>query len=110
MKTILVADDDRDQADLLAMYLEARYNVIVVYSFSAAKNMLEQNKLIDILITDYDLHDGLGINLHTSGKGAPKYHVLITGRSFIASTGFDLCITKPIITSDFFPRLATLIA
>jgi DNA-binding NtrC family response regulator len=110
MKTILVVDDDRDQADLLSQFLSSNYNVITEYSFVAAKKMLSDNKTIDVLIADYDLRDGFGTDLYTSGQGAPKHHILISGKCFEERPGFDLCLTKPILLSDFFPRLAALIA
>lgn len=65
MKTILIVDDERDLIWSISKGLKKSfksYDILTADCFLSAKKILETSK-IDILITDYRLPDGDGINL-----------------------------------------------
>jgi len=98
MKTILIAEDDCDTANLYSMLLMTQgYIVLVTNSFrQAVEKAFTHKGVIDLLITDLHLGHELPAML---GKKVPKSTILITGKDPYPAKlyrGFDDYLIKPI--------------
>lgn len=106
MSTILVVDDCRDTSDIYGLVLMSKgHTVLVATSVQKAVEIAYTHKgVIDLLLTDLFLGDGLGTELpHLLGKRMPKSAILITGQDPLPSArypGFDDYLVKPANLDD----------
>ncbi|HWV15820.1 MAG TPA: SpoIIE family protein phosphatase [Cellvibrio sp.] len=62
--TILVVDDDLSLNLLLCSFLEEQgFNLVSAYGVGDAKKILQSNSSLDLLLLDYHLGDGVGMDL-----------------------------------------------
>lgn len=102
---IIYAEDDPGSQRLLVEYVRANglnYRVSTASSFSEAQKMIEQNKY-DLIIADYYLGDGIGIDLLKFKKGIPLIIVTGAGDEDIAinsmkSGAYDYLVKNPHLT------------
>lgn len=105
--TVLVVDDDEDNALVLEAALEqSGFDVTVARSLHDARATLERIP-IDVLVTDYSLGDGDAIELLSSlGSRRPRVAVLVTGygsqedRVRSQAAGFDAHLVKPVALEE----------
>lgn len=101
--TVLVVDDDEDNALVLEVALErAGFEVAVARSMHDARAVLAE-RAVDVLVTDYSLGDGNGVELIGAlGTSRPRVAVLVTGygspedRARSRAAGFDAHLLKPV--------------
>ena len=101
--TVLVVDDDEDNALVLQVALErAGFEVTVARSMLDACAALATTA-VDVLVTDYSLGDGDAVELITTlGARRPRVAVLVTGygspedRARSRAAGFDTHLLKPV--------------
>ncbi|MDB4941192.1 MAG: response regulator receiver protein [Labilithrix sp.] len=101
--TVLVVDDDRDNAEILEAALDSyAFDITTAGSFVEAKQKLAA-LTFDALVTDYSLGDGTAVELLESlGPTRPKVAILVTGygapedRARSRAAGFDAHLVKPI--------------
>ena len=101
--TVLVVDDDEDNALVLQVALErAGFEVTVARSMLDACAALATTA-VDVLVTDYSLGDGDAVELLTTlGARRPRVAVLVTGygspedRARSRAAGFDTHLLKPV--------------
>jgi DNA-binding response OmpR family regulator len=103
MTRVLLVDDEIDLADLLASQLtRAGFDVRCADALFSAQALARAEKF-DVLVTDYNLPDGDGIELRQS-LGIPIC-LALTGSSADADTkrlvagGFAAVLTKPVTSS-----------
>jgi DNA-binding response OmpR family regulator len=64
MARILVVDDDEMHNLLMCRFLKSKgFETVSVYSIKNAKNILQTDEKIDLLVLDYQLNDGVGMEL-----------------------------------------------
>ncbi len=82
MPRVLMVDDDRELCEYVAEQLKSSYNVTVAYGGNSAWNMVMQNRP-DIVITDFMMPDGNGIELAKRIKTHPELDnipiIMVTG-------------------------------
>ena len=101
--TVMVVDDDEDNALVLQVALErAGFEVTVARSMHDAFSVLAA-KVVDVLVTDFSLGDGDAVELITTlGARRPRVAVLVTGygsredRARSRAAGFDMHLVKPV--------------
>lgn len=101
--TVMVVDDDEDNALVLQVALErAGFEVTVARSMLDACAALATTA-VDVLVTDYSLGDGDAVELITTlGARRPRVAVLVTGygspedRARSRAAGFDTHLLKPV--------------
>ena len=101
--TVLVVDDDEDNAVVLQVALErAGFDVTVARSMQDASALLT-TRAVDVLVTDFSLGDGDAVELITTlGARRPRVAVLVTGygspedRARSRAAGFDAHLLKPV--------------
>lgn len=101
--TVLVVDDDQDNAEILEASLDpVAYDITLAGSCSEARDKLATSAY-DALVTDYSLGDGNAVELLESlGPARPKVAILVTGygaaedRERSRAAGFDAHLVKPI--------------
>jgi two-component system, cell cycle response regulator CpdR len=100
-RTVLVVDDDQDVLEVVAAMLEdLGCNVVTAESGRAALDLLEQNRRIEILITDINMPGMDGHELAERAKRiCPELQVLqLSGRER-RRDGFPM-IQKPFTEED----------
>ena len=100
--TVLVVDDDEDNALVLEAALESSGFVVkVARSCSEARQILETTA-VDALVTDYTLGDGDALSLLASLAKKPRLAVVVTGhgspeaKARTRAAGFHGHLVKPI--------------
>lgn len=61
-KCVLVIDDDRSQAELLKLYLETEYQVLLAHSATQAKSILQERN-VDLIVSDINMPGENGFSL-----------------------------------------------
>jgi CheY-like chemotaxis protein len=106
-ESVLVVDDDEDNALLLEAALElAGFEVVVARSVHDACAVIAKRS-VDVLVTDYSLGDGDAVDLMKSlGERRPRVAVLVTGygshedRERSKAAGFDAHLLKPVAIDE----------
>src|SRR4051812_23161353 len=100
--TVLVADPSRDNAETLALVLDACGHRAVTAGTAAAALAAAAAGPPDVLITEVLFRDGDGLELAgrlAPGRAGPPLLVLLTGRTVPAAAvrqaGFDAHFLKP---------------
>jgi CheY-like chemotaxis protein len=114
---ILVVDDHRDSADLLARLLRREgHQVTTAYSKIDALVAAARFSTLDVLLCDISLSDGTGCDvlreLHDRRNGAPRLAVALTGHGEKAwedecrRAGFTQFLLKPVAFAQVLAVLA----
>jgi CheY-like chemotaxis protein len=101
--TVMVVDDDEDNALVLEAALErVGFEVTVARSMQDACAVLAE-RAVDVLVTDYSLGDGDAVELiGMLGARRPRVAVLVTGygspedRARSRAAGFNAHLLKPV--------------
>lgn len=76
MKRILVVDDEKEIADVIALYLSDQYHVLKFYTGKEALACIEENK-IDLAVLDVMLPDVDGFTILKKIRGKYKFPVIM---------------------------------
>lgn len=118
MKSILIAEDDKDLAGMLQAFLSVSgYDVRVV---SDGRNVIKlcETRVPDLLITDVFMPDKDGLEvIQEARKSFPTVKILAMSGHPTAQTmlsvalrlGADMVIAKPFIVQEILPLVATLL-
>lgn len=93
--TVLLVDDDADALVLLQMVL-ARRGIPSVLASSVAEARLklgDDHSGVDVVVTDFELGDGDGMELHALRGPLVKTFVVLTGRTTLSAPA-DVCVLR----------------
>ncbi|HUR59350.1 MAG TPA: response regulator [Opitutaceae bacterium] len=112
--TLLIVDDDAHMLQALGCYFARRsFNVATARTVGEAKDVFAQQKLWTLVISDYHLPDGTGMELkawlEAQPGGAPPF-LLMSGsiQGSAAALGLDF-LAKPFALADLEGRLRILL-
>lgn len=107
---ILLVDDNSGLVTLLLDILsEVGRPVATAGSLQAAVALLQKGNPIDLLITDFNLPDGRGIELSRIARAThPRIKVLLMSGYDIGTPGIDF-IMKPFAPQEFLAKVRSLL-
>ena len=117
MKLLLV-DDDEDTVVLLEMLLVRQgWEVLAAASVREARELLAAAAVPDVVLSDFNLGDGLGTSLFETGRpDGVRLALLVSGAceqiapTLLASARFDRCLAKPVEPKSLLLMLQPLLA
>jgi CheY-like chemotaxis protein len=95
---MLVVDDLEEVRDILELMIESTFEheILMAESGNQAIEILKNNKDIDIIISDYRMHNGTGGDLFAYVKeNRPTPFILVTGYSVVEDHIFDGFLEDP---------------
>ena len=96
-KRALIVEDDRDLGGVLMELLEIlNYESELTQSVGESVHLLKSTDLFDVLVIDYALGDGTGVDLINWCKG----HVVFKDLRFILISGYDKSYFAPSVMKD----------
>jgi len=102
-KRALIVEDDRDLGGVLMELLEVlNYEAELTQSVENSVHLLKSADLFDVLVVDYALVDGTGVDL----INWCKERVVFKGLRFILISGYDQSHFAPSVMTD--PRISFL--
>ena len=106
--TTLLVDDDVDALALLQMVLERRgVESVTAASVAEARAVLAQpDCAVDVVVTDFELQDGIGLDLHAQAAPLVRAFVVLTGHTNVDAPPGVKVLRKPLD----IPQLLALIA
>lgn len=115
--SVLVVDGDQTQRDSMRAVLGEQYDLVFVAGLHEALNKLREH-VPDLLVSEFDLSDGTGLQLCTMARALPGGTrlpiMLVTTRSSTADkvagfqAGADDYVVKPVDVRLFPARLRLL--
>ena len=114
---LLLADDDEDTVALLELLLTRQgWRVICAASVREAQEALGR-EAVDVVLSDYNLGDGLGTALFGDARPASvRLALLVSGAceqisgALLTSAHFDRCLSKPVEPRTLLQLLQPLLA
>lgn len=95
---VVVVEDEEDLRELLVFALEvAKFEVRAAGSLAEARSLLAAEGHADVLVADFGLPDGTGVDL-LELSARPRLCILLSGHDArdIPAAGFDVVLTKPV--------------
>jgi two-component system copper resistance phosphate regulon response regulator CusR len=117
-RRILIVDDDESLAAFLSSELQSQgFAVDMVHDGEAALNMLQGERLYDLLILDLNLPklDGIAVLQHVKPAQRRLRMLVLTARSRVEDkvktlqSGADDCLTKPFSFAELLARVHALL-